>query len=91
MSKKKIKYSPVKEDEVIDISLALSQASALLDQAADHAIKQSDSYLLIDIAGKWIDIAKMFERDADEHIDTDTQSRQYGFSCEKEDEVNIDE
>jgi hypothetical protein len=43
MSKKKIKYSPVKEDEVIDISLALSQASALLDQAADHAIKQSDS------------------------------------------------
>jgi hypothetical protein len=93
MSKKKLKYRPVRQNEVLDISVALSQASALLDQAAEKAIKEDNAYLLIDVAEKWIEIAKMFdtEESADEHLDTDSQSRQYGFIYEKENEVNADE
>ncbi len=89
MGKKKLKYRPVRRNETLDISVAISQASALLDQAAAKAIREDDAYLLIYTADKWIEIAKLFgieEESPDEHVDTDSET-QYGFCVDKKDEV----
>lgn len=90
--KKKLRYRPIRQNETLDISVALSQASALLDQAAKRAMYEDDPYLLMDIAERWIDIAKVFgmEEVPDEHLDTDSET-QYGFSADKKEDEVIDE
>jgi hypothetical protein len=88
MGKKKLKYKPIKQNETLDIAVAVSQASALLDQAAVKAIKEDDSFMLIDIADKWIQIAKIFtvESESCENMDTDSETK-YGFSMNNKEEV----
>lgn len=87
--KKPLKYRPVRQNETLDISVALSQASALLDQAAAKAMQTNDAFMLVYIADKWIEIAKIFEigeEELDEHVDTDSGT-QYGFCVDKKEEV----
>ena len=77
---KKVKYKSVKQDETIDISLAFSQASALLDQAAKRAIMENDPEMLIAVADRWITIGSLLgaEEEPSEHLDTNQKS-QLGF------------
>lgn len=78
---KKIKYKAVKQEETIDISLAFSQASALLDQVAKKAIVNNDSELLMAVADRWITIGTLLAGSDDEHnehLDTNEQT-QFGF------------
>jgi hypothetical protein len=85
---KKLKYRPVRQDEVLDISLALSQASALLDEVVEKARKSKDGRLLLDASDRWITIAKIFTgEDSEEELNTNAEFQQYGFVYEKENEV----
>lgn len=89
---KKLKYTLIKENDTLDISLALSQAAALLDEIAKKAIKEKDSSLMLDIADRWISIGKMFTIEStDEHLDTDAEFQQYGFVYEKKEVMEEDE
>ena len=86
---KKIRYKPVKQEETIDISLAFSQASALLDQAAKKAISENNEDLLLAVADRWITIGSLFveaaEDEQKEHVDTNQKAR-YGFGPHEEGE-----
>lgn len=83
---KKIKYTSVKQDETIDISLAFGQASALLDQAAKKAIREDDSEMLIAVADRWITIGSLLSTEEEttiEHLDTNQKSM-FGFGPREE-------
>lgn len=91
---KKIKYKPVKQEETIDISLAFSQASALLDQAAKKAMESNDVNALVKVADRWITIGSLLAADTEEecedHVDTN-QKTQFGFGPQIEAEEMEDE
>ena len=92
MSKKRLKYRPLRENETLDISLALSQASALLDEAVAKAKRTDDAELLLAVTDRWIAIASLFSGDSnepDEHVDTDAEFQQYGFVYEKKDKDEV--
>jgi hypothetical protein len=88
---KRLKYRPIKQGETLDISVALSQASALLDKIVEKARVNNDSGLLLDVIDRWIKIAGLFggEEEPEEHMDTDANG-QYGFVVEHNEEV-VDE
>jgi hypothetical protein len=91
---KKLKYKPLRQNETLNVSVALSQASALLDQAALKAMRNDDSELLLEVADRWIAIGSLFSDSGekeDEHVDTDSESRQYGFSYERPEPGEPDE
>jgi hypothetical protein len=77
---KRIKYRPIKRDELIDLSLALTQAMALLDGVADYALATHDEKLQLELADRWIEIGKMFAIEPPEEvIDTNDNVESYGF------------
>lgn len=78
---KKLKYRATREDELIDISFAFSQAAALLDKAAEMAKVNNDAELMLKVADRWITIGSLFasaEEEPKEHLDTNSKSK-YGF------------
>ena len=86
---KRIKYKSIKEDETIDISVAFSQASALLDQAAKKAIYENDAELLLSVADRWITIGKLFASAEEEVEEVDGNSKGiYGFGAHQEGDEN---
>ena len=88
---KRIKYKPVKKGETIDISLALSQAIALIDQTAEYAMTTADPELMLATADRWIAIGGMFAAsDEDENININDNVESYGFGVTRE-EVKDDE
>lgn len=89
---KRVKYKPVKKGETIDISLALSQAIALIDQTAEYAITTADPELMLATADRWIAIGGMFAQsdESDDTINISDNVEQYGFGGGKE-EVKDDE
>jgi len=94
VKKKKLKYKPIRQDEILDIGVALSQASALLDQAAAKGIREDNVDILLNVADRWIAIAGMFtEGTEEEHVDISDPEVPFGFAApqneiEDEEEVN---
>jgi hypothetical protein len=81
---KKIKYSSIKENEVIDISVAFAQAASLLDLAAKKAIDHNNESLMLEVADRWITIGSLFTgTEEKEHIDTNIKTK-FGFCPSEE-------
>lgn len=82
---KKIKYTPVKEGEVLDVSIAFSQAAALLDKVAKKALYENDAELILNVADRWITIGSLFAGapESTEHVDA-TAKGKYGFAPQEE-------
>lgn len=92
---KKVRYKAIRENELLDISVALVQASSLLDLVAKKALVTGDDKTMLEVADRWIAIATLFaipsEEPADEAVNTNNNIQQYGFSYEKEQEVIEDD
>ena len=90
---KKLKYKPVKTDERIDLSLAMSQAIVLLDEVAAYALVANDQALKLEVADRWIEVGKMFAIDVDDGqiIDTNDNVETYGFGGFRDEVKNEDE
>ncbi len=86
---KKLKYKPIREDELLDISVALAQASALLDNVAEKALVTGDHELILNVADRWLTMATLFAATSEETetVNTNGNFQQYGFCYEKEVEV----
>jgi len=85
---KKLKYKPIREEELLDLSVALAQASTLLDTVAKKALINGNDELILSVADRWLAMATLFAgAGEDEIINTNSGIQQYGFCYEKEKEV----
>lgn len=89
MGKKKLSYNVLEDDSLLDLSVALSQASVLLDLAAVSSIKNNNVKQMISIADQWVKIGALLTPSAEDSEVVDTKdSVPYGFSMDREEVTN---
>lgn len=82
--KKHMRYKPLKNGDSLDLAVAISQATVLLDNAAVLSLQNNDLMAMLEVADRWIGISALFAEaghgpDDDEVIDTNDNVEQYGF------------
>jgi len=75
---KRYKYTPLSEGDVVDLSVAITQASVLLDNAARKVLREGDVKGMVSVANSWIEIGKMFSVESEDEV-VDISDEQYGF------------
>ena len=92
---KKLKYRSTREDDTLNIEVALSKAVVLLDAVAKKALINGDDNLMLEVTDRWIAIGSLFaggsESDDEEHADTSDSVTSYGFGVEKPEGVKDDD
>ena len=84
--KKHMRYKPLKNGDTLDLAVAISQASVLLDNAAVMALANNDLMAMLEVADRWIGVSALFaETDGHsshegEEVDTNDNVDQYGFT-----------
>lgn len=93
MSKnKKLKYKPIREEELLDISVALAQASTLLDTVAKKALVTGDDQLILNVADRWLAMATLFAGGTEDEqvVNANNNVQQFGF-CKETEVIEEDE